>query len=450
MSHLRAKITRRRFLGNATVAGAAIVAAPAFLRAREPNNKLNLAIVGCGGRGASNMKDVGSENIVALCDVNEANLLKAAEKAPQARKFRDFRKMYDELKDSQFDAVVVSSTEHTHAFATLPALKRKKHVYCEKPLTHNVKEARLIMAAAREAGVATQMGTQMHAGNNYRRVVEIVQGGVIGPVTETHVWVSRAWGWQSEEAAKKYKDIVWSYERPKDEVVPPRSLDWDLWLGPAPNRPFHPIYFPGPKWYRWWDFGSGTMSDLGAHWMDLPFWALKLDAPRVVEASGPPPHAEIAPASMSATFHFGSRGDMPPVKVSWYQGELKPSIWTEKKIPQWDYGVLFIGSQGMLLSDYTKHTLLPNMKAEAVKTPTKSIPDSIGHHAEWLHACKTGDPTTCPFSYSGLLTESNHLGSIAYRTGKRLEWDAKAMKITNCPEAEHLLGREYRKGWTLA
>src|SRR5205085_2793227 len=221
----------------------------------------------------------------------------------KAKQFRDFRKLYDELKDSEFDAVVVSSTEHTHAFATLPALQRKKHVYCEKPLTHNIREARLITEAAKKAGVATQLGTQIHAGSNYRRVVELIQSGAIGGVSEAHVWVSRAWGRQSKDEAKLHNDIVWSHERPTGEMPVPKGLDWDLWLGPAPERPFQSIYVPGPKWYRWWDFGGGTMSDLGAHWLDLPFWALALDAPFAVEADGPATHAELAPASMSATFH---------------------------------------------------------------------------------------------------------------------------------------------------
>src|SRR5439155_4597054 len=225
--------------------------------------------------------------------------------------------------------------------ATLPALQRKKHVYCEKPLTHNLREARIITEAAKKAGVSTQMGTQIHASNNYRRVVELIQGGVIGPVHEAHVWVSRAWGWQSQEEAKRHQDIVWTIERPAGAMPVPRGLDWDLWLGPAPQRPFQEVYVPGPKWYRWWDFGGGTMSDLGAHWIDLPFWALQLDAPRTVEAGGPPPHAEIAPASMWASFHYGTRGELPPVKMTWYQGTLKPEAWKEGKIPQWSNGVLF-------------------------------------------------------------------------------------------------------------
>ena len=441
-------LTRRRFLQGTALAGAAVLGAPAVVSCRAPSEKLNVVVIGCGGRGAGNMAEVLGENIVALCDVSEPNLRAAATKAPKAKQFRDFRKLYDELKDSEFDAVVVSSTEHTHAFATLPALLRKKHVYCEKPLTHSLREARLITEAAKRAGVATQMGTQIHATGNYRRVVELVQGGVIGPVREAHVWVSRAWGRQSPEDAKKH-DIVSIRERPTEEEKVPRGLDWDLWLGPAPKRPFHSVYVPGPKWYRWWDFGGGTMSDLGAHWIDLPFWALKLDAPRVIEAGGPLPHIELAPASMWASFQYGPRGDMPPVKVTWYQGSERPAVLKEKKIPPWGSGVLFIGSKGMLLAEYFKHVLLPEKDFAGFKYSGETIPESIGHHAEWLRACKTGAPTTCHFGYSGLLTEANHLGNVAYRTGKRLEWDARAMRIRNAPEAEQLLGRDYRKGWKL-
>jgi predicted dehydrogenase len=442
-------LTRRAFVQGTALAGVSVLGAPSFVSCRSPSEKLNIVIIGSGGRGGHNLGQVLGENIVALCDVSEPNLLKAATRAPKARKFRDYRKLYDTLKDSEFDAVVVSSTEHTHAFGTLPALQRKKHVYCEKPLTHNLREARLITEAAKKAGVATQMGTQVHAGSNYRRVVELIQSGAIGPVSEAHVWVSRAWGWQSQEDAKAHGDRVWTFDRPKEEMVPPAGLDWDLWLGPAPKRPFNSVYVPGPKWYRWWDFGGGTMSDLGAHWIDLPFWALKLDAPKAVEAGGPPPHREIAPASMTATFHYGPRGDMPSVSVSWYQGVLKPELWQQKKVPQWGDGVLFIGTKGMLLANYGKHVLLPEKQFVGFKRPEKTIPDSIGHHAEWIRACKTGSPTTCHFGYSGLLTEANHLGNIAYRVGKRLEWDPKAMRIRNCPEAEALLGREYRKGWKL-
>ncbi len=440
--------TRRRFLGTAGLATAsAVLGVPAILHARSPNEKLNLAIIGCGGRGASNLGDVSSENIVALCDVNERNLDAAARKFPQARKFVDFRKLYDDAKD--IDAVVVSCAEHTHAFATLPALKLGKHVYCEKPLTHSVWEARVITEAAKKAKVATQMGTQIHAQSNYRRVVELVQSGAIGAVTEAHVWVGRAWGLQSEEAAKRNHDIVAVSERPKESSPIPAGLHWDLWLGPAPERPFHEVYFPGPKWYRWWDFGGGTMSDLGSHWNDLPFWALKLKSPLTIEASGPPVHPEIAPASMTATYAYGARGDLPPVKLTWYQGEEKPALWRDKKIPQWDSGVLFVGDKGLLLSDYGKHALLPEEQFRDFKRPEPFIPESLGHHKEWIHACKTGAPTTCSFDYSGLLTEANHLGNVAYRAGKKLLWDHAKLKATNAPEAAQLVRRKYRDGWSL-
>ena len=430
-------------------AAALPLAAPGFLSARGANEKLNIAIIGCGGRGAANLGGVAGENIVALCDVNRAAVNQAAAKFTKAHRYSDFRKLFDE-RHKEFDAVVVSTCEHTHAFATLAALRLNKHVYCEKPLTHNIAEARIIREAAAKVKVATQMGTQIHATDNYRRVVELIQSGAIGGVSEVHVWVGRAWGRQSPEDAKANKDIVTVLERPTESVTPPADLDWELWLGPAPARPFNPVYVPGPKWYRWWAFGNGTMSDLGSHWNDLPFWALKLKAPTSVESSGPPPHAEIAPASMQCMYQFPARPGMPPVKMTWYQGANKPAPWSEKQIPQWDSGVLFVGENGkMLLSDYNKHLLLPEKEFADYKRPLPFIPKSIGHYAEWIHACKTGDPTTCNFEYAGWLTESNHLGNVAYRAGKKLEWDATAMKATNCPDADQFIGREYRKGWKL-
>ena len=448
-SHTPQSFTRRRFI-QSTAAAASVLGFPAILRSASPNSLLNIAVIGCGGRGGADMAQMMTENIVALCDVNSKNLDLAAVKAPNAKKFRDFRKMYDELKDTEFDAVLVGTLEHAHAFATMPALRRKKHVYCEKPLTRDVHEARIVTEAAKAAGVATQMGTQIHATNNYRRVVELVQSGAIGPVREVHVWVSRAWGWQSPEDAAANHDVTSTQERPKETDPVPPELDWDLWIGPAPFRPFNNIYWPGHKSYRWWDFGNGTMSDLGSHWNDLPFWALNLDAPLTIEASGPPPHPEIAPASMSATYTYGARGAMPPVKLTWYQGQMKPPQWQEKIIPAWaDSGVLFVGDKGMLVSTYSKHALLPEKQFEGFVPPSETIPPSIGHHLEWIQACKTGSPTTCNFAYSGRLTEANHLGNVAYRAGKKLEWDTAAMRIPNAPDAERFLRREYRKGWTL-
>ena len=442
--------SRRSFVKSSLGAAAIGWSMPAILRGQNANEKLDIAIIGCGGRGGGNMNSVANgNNIVALCDVNENQLNRAANKYPQARKFVDFRKLFDTF--DQFDAVVVSTCEHTHAFATLPALQLGKHVYCEKPLTYNVWESRVIREAAANAGVATQMGTQIHAGDNYRRVVELIQTGAIGKVREVHVWVNRAWGWQgSAEEAKQNGDIVHLQDRPSGSDPIPAGLHWDLWLGPAPERPFHNVYFPGPKWYRWWDFGNGTMSDLGSHFVDLPFWALDLDYPQTIEASGPAPHPELAPASMQVKYEYAARGDRPALELSWYQGTNKPEIWKRGEIPQWGSGHLFVGDEGMLLSDYGKHLLLPEEKFADFRRPEPFIPKSRGHHQEWIHACKTGEPTTCNFEYAGWLTEANHLGNVAYRAGKKLIWDPEQLAAINCPEAEPYIKREYRKGWTLA
>lgn len=445
-------VNRRHFL-QSSAATAAALALPSLASAKSPNEKLNIAFIGVGGRGGSNLRSVTKQslvgvNVVALCDVNQQNLNIASKLHPEARKYTDFRKLYEDNTDD-IDAVVISTPEHTHAFATMPALKLKKHVYCEKPLTHNVVESRMIMEEAARAGVATQMGTQIHGMSNYRRVVELIQSGAIGKVREAHVWVSRAWGLQSQEEAEKHKDRVFVTERPKESMTPPSYLDWDLWVGPAPMRPYHEVYFPGPKWYRWWDFANGTMSDLGSHWNDLPFWALKLDAPQTIEAFGPEPHPEIAPASMTAEYNYGARGDLPPCKVVWYQGVDKPEIWKQKGIPQWANGVLFIGDDGMVLSDYGKHILLPEEKFADFEAPEPFIPDSPGHHEEWLLACKEGTPTGSPFSYAGPLTEANHLGNVAFRAGAKLEWDPVKLQVLNVPSANQYLGREPRKGWSL-
>ncbi|KAB2660726.1 MAG: Gfo/Idh/MocA family oxidoreductase [Verrucomicrobia bacterium] len=442
-------LSRRRFSRALATSAVGWLGAPALLRGRDLNGRLNVAVIGVGGRGAGNLAEVGAtENIVAVCDVAESAVNAAVAKHPNARRFADFRRLFDIEK--QFDAVVVSTCEHTHAFATLPALRLRKHVYCEKPLSYNVWEARIIRQAAATARVATQMGTQIHATDNYRRVVELVQAGAIGPVREAHVWVGRAWGRQDPEAARRNNDIVSVRERPEGSSPVPTGLDWDLWIGPAPFRPFHEVYYPGPKWYRWWDFGNGTMSDLGSHWNDLPFWALKLDAPLTIEAGGPPPHPEIAPASMHAVYEYGARGTLPPVRLTWHQGEDRPQIWKDGGIPRWDSGVLFVGSQGrMLIADYSRHQLLPEKDFVGFTAPPQSIPKSIGHHQEWIRACKTGEPTTCNFGYAGLLTEANHLGNVAYRVGRKLEWDSAGLRVRNAAEAAPLIRREYRKGWTL-
>ena len=441
--------SRRQFLKVSTAAASALFAAPAIVRGTNLNEKLDIAIIGCGGRGAANLQGVSGENIVALCDVNAAAVEAAAKSYPQARKLADFRHLFDHA--DEFDAVVVITCEHTHAYATLPALKMKKHVYCEKPLAYNVHETRLVREAAAEAKVATQMGTQIHAEDNFRRVVELIKSGAIGPVREVHVWVSRAWGWHpSLDEARKNGDIVAIQDRPAEEHPVPSGLNWDLWLGPAPERPFNNVYVPGPKWYRWWDFGNGSMSDLGSHRIDLPFWALDLHAPLTIEAEGPPPHPDLAPASMKVTFEYAARGEQPPVKLHWYQGAYKPERWANEDFVKHQDGILFEGDEGMVISDYFQHALLPEEKFADFQRPPQTIPKSLGHYAEWIHACKTGAPTTCNFEYAGWLTEANHLGNVAFRTGKKLHWDAVLGKAINAPEAEQYLRREPRAGWSLA
>ncbi len=437
--------SRRQFLRSTSLATSAVLGMPALLRGQNLNQKLNLGIIGAGGRGAANTQSVRSENIVALCDVAQDRLDQAGTRFPQARKYVDFRKLLEEARD--LDAVVVSTAEHTHALATLPALKLRKHVYCEKPLSHSIEEARLVARAAAEAGVATQMGTQIHASDNYRRVVELIQTGAIGPVREAHTWVGRAWGWQTPEEARVNQDIVSTQERPTGATPVPPGLHWDLFLGPAPERPFNEVYWPGPKWYRWWDFGSGTMSDMGSHINDLAFWALNLRHPLTIEAEGPKPHPEIAPASMLARYQYGAREGMPPVTMTWYQGTMKPRLYTEGKIPKWDLGILFVGDKGMLLADYGRHVLLPEDRFKDFQPPAPFLPASPGHHEEWIAACKTGKPTGSNFDYAAALTVANHLGNVAYRLGRKLEWDPETLTAKNCPEADHLIRKTYREGW---
>jgi predicted dehydrogenase len=429
---------RRQFLKKSVALGAAAAATGywterAVAKSISPNEKLNIAVIGCGGRGRGDLEAVSSENIVALADIDEKSLGKAASDFGVDRTFVDFRKMFDQC-GKDFDAVVVATPEHTHAVATLMAIRSGKHVYCEKPLAHSVYETRVVREEAKKHKTITQMGTQIHAGETYRRVVELIQGDAIGPVREVHVWVQRDWG---------------GGERPTGEFPVPKHIHWDLWIGPAPMRPYHPDYLPGPNWYKFWDFGNGVMPDLGSHWNDLPFWALKLGVPKTIEAEGPPVSKETAPPWLICHWEFPEREKMPPVKLTWYHGGKRPKLVTDGKTPDWKDGVLFVGEKGMVLADYQKHILLPEDQFKGFKPPAPSIPKSIGHHEEWVHACKTGGPTLCNFDYSGNLTESNLLGNVAYRVGKKIEWDAVAMKAVNCPEADPLIRPAYHNGWTL-
>jgi predicted dehydrogenase len=372
-----------------------------------------------------------TENIVALCDVDERRAASSFNKYPKVKQYRDYRKMLDEM-DRSIDAVIVSTTNHTHAPASLMAMRRGKHVYCEKPLTHTVREARLVAKVAAEKKVATQMGTQIHAGVNFRRVVELVQSHAIGPVRQFHAWCRG-----SHSAG----------DRPRDTPPVPAGLDWDLWLGPAPFRPYHPCYVPH-GWHSWWDFGGGLFGNMGCHYLDLAFWALGLRYPRTIEASGSPVHVESTPAKQHVCYEFSARGILPALTLTWTHGIDPPSIFAREKFPAWAWGV-FVGDAGMLLVNYDRHVLWPQEKFTGFKPPEKTIPPSIGHHREWIAACKTGSTTSCNFDYSGAVTEAVLLGNIAYRVGCKLEWDPLHMKFPNCPEAERYLQREYRPGWSV-
>lgn len=437
------QLTRRDFLRSAAFSGAGLIilSDSRLVRATRANEKLNVAGIGIGGRGAADVNGVGAtENIVALCDVHEQHAAKTFEKYPQAKRYRDFRVMLDEMQN-KIDAVVVGTPDHTHAVAGVMAMKLGKHCYCEKPLTHTVYEARVMAEVAREKKLVTQMGTQIHALGNYRRVVELVQTGAIGTIRKVHVWLGANFNGPPTPTDMSQPDAP--AERPD---VPP-TLDWDLWLGPASYRPYSPAYAPF-GWRYWWNFANGQLGDFFCHYCDLAFWALKLRHPLSVEAVGPV-HPESASRWTIAKQEYPARGDLPPVTLKWYNGGGYPELIKEGKIPQWGSAVLFMGSEGMLIADYNKHQLLPEDKFADFQRPDPFITDSIGHHLEWAEACKTGGPTTCNFDYSGALTEAALLCNVALRTGEKLTWDARNLKAVGCPEADAFIRRQYRKGWTL-
>lgn len=439
---MNCNLTRRTFLRNAAWAGSGLVilSNSRSLRGTPANSKLNIAGIGIGGRGADDIRGVAGENLVALCDVDERQAAKTFEQHPGAKRFKDFRRMLDEMH-SQIDAVVIGTPDHTHAPAGMMAMKLGKHCYCEKPLTHTVYEARMMANIARENKLVTQMGTQIHAENNYRRTVELVQSNVIGSVREVHVWLGANFNGPPTPTDMSQPNA------PTNHPDVPKTLDWDLWLGPAAYRFYSPAYAPF-GWRYWWNFANGQLGDFFCHYCDLAFWALKLRHPTSVEAIGPV-HPESTAKWTIARQQYPARGDLPPVHLTWYNGGGYPALVKEKNVPQWPNGVLFIGSEGLLLADYGKHQLLPEEKFADFTPPEPFIPNSIGHHREWIEACKTGGPTTCNFDYSGALTEAALLCNVALRTGEKLSWDATNLRATGCPEADPYIRRPYRRGWTL-
>lgn len=431
----KSNFSRRDFL-KVSGAGAAALSCGVWSEcvaedSKSPNSKLNIACIGTANQASADINRVKGENIVALCDIDKNYLERKATQFPDARLYADYREMIDK-EAGKVDACVVGIADHNHAPATIRAIRAGMHVYCEKPLTHTVQEARLVAEAAEKHGVATQMGTQIHAGNNYRRVVEIIRSGAIGDVTEVHVWVNKAWG---------------GGERPEGANKVPPWLSWDLWLGPAPERPFIKGRYHPAQWRRWWDFGTGTLGDMACHYMDLPFWALKLRHPTSCEAEGPLPHPETCPLGMIVRYQFPPRKGLPPVKFTWYDGNLTPKEIAGERVP--GSGVMFVGSEGKMFANYSSYRLFPTGKFVKYEPPKPTIPDSIGHHAEWIKACKDGSPTTCNFDYSGALTESVLLGNVAYRVGQKFDWDAKTLKASNCPAADKYIQKVYRPGWEI-
>ena len=440
-------INRRSFLKHSAAVGSVAAAAALGVRragGKPPSagEKLNIAFIGSGGQAGFSLKALAGQNIVALCDVDDRRAAGAFKAHPKARKFRDYRKMLDQM-DKQIDAVVVATPDHTHAPASIRAMRMGKHVYCEKPLSWSIGEARLMAQTARKHKVATQMGTQGMAMDLSRTGVEVVRSGVIGPVREMHVWTDRAKRWWPQGVA-----------RPKETPPVPKGLDWDLWLGVAPSRPYHPIYAPF-KWRGWKDFGTGAIGDMGIHNAAMVWMGLKLGIPtsaEPVKTSGLTD--ETFPSWSILRLEFPARGTQPPVTMHWYDGGKKPSnklIGGRHKVV--GNGAILVGAKGTLYSSGwtgAAWNLLPREKFPKYKPPAPSLPRTTGHHADWLTACKGGRAALCNFiDFGAPLTEVMLLGCLAQRIGKKIEWDAANMKAKGCPEADKFINREYRKGWEI-
>ncbi len=451
------KLSRRHFIAGTSAVFAAFMIVPSHVLGRgatkSPSEKLNLAGIGVGGQGASDLAQLESENIVALCDVDDAHAAHTFKRYPKAKTYRDYRKMLEEQKD--IDAVVIATPDHQHAIIAMAAMRAGKHVYCEKPLTHTVWEARQLAKAAREHKVATQMGNQGQASEETRRLCELIWDQAIGPVREVHVWTDRP--------ANGLFNEYWpqGVGRPQDTPRVPDTLDWDLWLGPAPSRPYHPAYLPF-KWRGWWDFGTGALGDIGCHALDPVFRALKLGHPLSVEASSARVNKETYPLASMVTYLFPARGEMPPVKLTWYDGGLRPPR-PEELEPSEEMGPnghLFIGDKGKILTlkgdAKRNYSLIPQSRAKAYGDPPKKLERSIGHYKEWIEACKGGSPGGSNFDWAGPLTEVVLLGNVALRhqmreelITKRLLWDGPNLRFPNSEEANSWLKHEYREGWKL-
>lgn len=453
----KSNVSRRDFLTTATAAAAGFMVVPRHVigatdKRKAPSDTLNIACIGVNGMGLSDTRGVRKENIVALCDVDDesiAKLLNYDQLEPQektmyekAAKYRDFRRMFE--KEKNIDAVTVSTPDHNHAVIAMAAIRLGKHVYVQKPLTHTITEARTLARAAKEAKVVTQMGNQGHAGEGARLICEWIWAGAIGYVREVHCWTDRPIWPQGIDAPKEIPSV-------------PSTLDWDVWLGPAPFRPYHPAYHPF-KWRGLWDFGTGSLGDMGAHIMDQPFWALKLGYPLSVQASSTPFTKDYYPWAEVVTYEFGARGNMPPVTLTWWDGGLMPPRPPElepgRMMGDDGGGVLFRGDKGLIMCGTygSNPRLVPEKAMQEYVRPEKTILRSPGIREEWIEAIKKGGRSTTDFSYSGMLTESMLLANVAVRAkdkNMKLLWDGEKMEFTNLPEANEFLHYKYRSGWSL-
>jgi len=445
------KMSRRGFISTSTAAAAGFTIVPSYVVSgtghTPPSDKLNIAGVGIGGMGRNNLANVAkTKNIVALCDVdwNEATL-KVFKTYPQAKQYKDYRLMLDSQKD--IDAVIVATSDHTHAVISMEAMRRGKHVFTQKPLTHTVYEARALSKAAKEYKVSTQMGNQGQAEDGPRRLREMIWDGAIGPIHEVHVWTDRP----NNGLFRTY----WpqGVNRPEEKPDIPETLDWELFIGPAPMRPYHPAYHPF-KWRGWWDFGTGALGDIGCHSLDPVFRALKLKYPLSVEAVSTIVNDETYPLASMVRYRFPAREGMPPVTIVWYDGGLRPFNLEEltEGMKMGAGGTLYIGEKGKILDN----TILPESLRKSYMPPKPYIPSSPGHEKEWILACKGGAPAGSDFEWAGPLTETVLLGNIALRRALKeklssviLKFDPESFSFPNLPEANQYLHCEYRAGWNL-
>ncbi len=397
--------------------------------AESPNEKLNIACIGVGGRGAANVQGVRSQNLIAFADVDQNRAAGTLKKFPDTQLFSDYRRLFDKL-GTRLDAVVISTPDHTHFHPAYAAMQLGLHVYLEKPLAHNVWETRTLTDYAKGQGLATQLGAQRHVRSNMHRVVELIQSGAIGKVHEVHSWVGGSRGMPTI---------------PTDRPAVPPTLDYDLWIGPAEHRPFHPSFCPY-GWRFWWDFGTGETGNWGCHILDIPFWSLGLRYPDRVDAEGPEVDPERTPKSMHATFRFAEqRPGQGPVTLHWYHGT--PEILQQKGLPAKGNNTLFIGDQGMLLCGFGNRVLLPEAEFADYTPPEPFVPDSPGFHQEWIDACRGGEAATCNFDYSGPMAETVLLGNVAYRAGG-FDWNAEQMRA-GTSAAQNLIRETYRPGWEI-